>query len=252
MIKNVSIITSTLNCLQELKQTYKSLLDQKDVTIQWIIADGLSNDGTKEFLEYFDNEANISVDCFSQKDTGIYDAWNNACKLIKYEWTIFLGAGDTFLNNKTLSSALNKIPKNLTNVLVYGNVVQKRFSGKDIYSAKIIQKDWVNFTPSIPFHQGVFHHINLLNINNPFDASYKIVGDSKFMLNYKNNGKDFIYIDIDITHMIEGGISANPKNSHMVMKELFRLERDIGYKLPIFLKIKLLARTIYKKLLSCF
>ena len=100
----------------------------------------------------------------------------------------------------------------------------------------------------MPFHQGVFHHIDLLKVDKPFDDKYKIVGDSKFMLNYQKTGSQFKYFDLDVCYMKEGGISANSKNSFLVMKELIRLEKDIGYKLPILLKIKLIIRTFYKML----
>ena len=109
MKAQISIITSTLNCLEDVKETYYSIKSQQKTQIQWIIADGFSTDGTINFIKNIKNNKDLSIEFFSNDDNGIYDAWNNACKLIKYKWTIFLGAGDIFFNNVTLLNVWNFI-----------------------------------------------------------------------------------------------------------------------------------------------
>lgn len=239
----VTIITSTLNCCELLRKTINSIRHQNHTNIQWIIADGGSKDGTIELIK---KNTDIVDTFFSEKDTGIYDAWNKACKKIKGEWIIFLGAGDIFCDENVLESAVKKMDALTQNIVVaYGSIVQKD-GKKEIYRYGEVDLDaWDLCRPQLPSHQGVFQRHSLFCASKPFDDTYRVVADSKLLLQAKEKG-GFYFLDMDICIMEPGGVSGHPKTAIFVMKEYSRLERDLGYKVPIRKKLSFQIRTYSK------
>lgn len=238
----ITIITSTLNCASALSRTADSIRGQTYKNIQWIVADGGSNDGTLNVI----NANGDIISCYSsERDSGIYDAWNKACKLIRGDWVIFLGAGDVFSRQDVLelvSGKLEKIPMDV--VIAYGNVVQEK-NGKEIFRyGEVDLKAWEIYRPKLPAHQGVFQRAEIFG-ENPFDIQYKVAADSKFMLQALKQGSAF-YFNIDVCIMEPGGISSHPKHAIRVMKELFKLEGDVGYVIPVAKRIEFIFR-IYLK-----
>lgn len=238
----VTIISSTLNCSVLLNKTILSIRNQTYQNIQWIVADGGSTDGTVDLIKQTDAVS----DWFSSRDRGIYDAWNKAIPLIRGEWIIFLGAGDIFANSQTLTNAVQlllDVPPGVG--LAYGNVVQK-LADKEIYRYGYIDlTEWECFRPKLPAHQGVFHCSSLFR-NQSFDSSYRVVADSKFMFEALKNTRE-LYLNIDICFMEPGGVSSHPKFALRVMKEFFRLEREMAYKIPLFKRMEYIAR-VYGKM----
>ena len=76
----ITIIIATYNVEKFLPQTIRSIREQSYPYVQLIIADGDSKDGTIELLKQ--NEVCIDF-WFSEKDKGIYDAWNKALRYIQ-------------------------------------------------------------------------------------------------------------------------------------------------------------------------
>jgi glycosyltransferase involved in cell wall biosynthesis len=87
----ISIITSTLNAREGLQKTAQSLRGQtRRNALQWVIADGVSADGTLDIIR--DNQDLIDY-WHSQKDSGIYNAWNTLLPHLRGDWVLVLGAG---------------------------------------------------------------------------------------------------------------------------------------------------------------
>ena len=230
----ITIITSTFNCIDELKVTLESVRENHksgDFGIQWIIVDGCSTDGTIELV----NENLKLVSYFkSEPDNGIYDAWNKACEVIDGDWVVFLGAGDT-LNHRNMGGFCDMLKEQDVNTtkLVYGNVelVDSNFRVLKKY-AKVLPNDWSNGRPSLPCHQGVFQHRTLFKGRSTFDCNYKIAADSKFLLLSMSKTK-MTYLNIDIATMEIMGVSTNPKHILKVRSELTLLRRDLNLKIPL-------------------
>ena len=86
MSSSVSIVTVCLNDLQGLKKTALSLENQTCRDFEWIVVDGGSEDGTREYLQ-----DNPLVNRFvSEPDSGIYDAMNKGINLVGKEYKLSL------------------------------------------------------------------------------------------------------------------------------------------------------------------
>jgi glycosyltransferase involved in cell wall biosynthesis len=236
IIKNnprITIVTSTKNCAKELSITAKSIRAQTYSNIQWIIADGLSDDDTLRVIKY--NEDIVSF-WISEVDNGIYDAWNKACEFIDGDWVVFLGAGDILDNNNTLKIISNSI----INVPIEYNFAfgALKIKNKD-HCVEIITNNefksiWMDLNPSTPPHSATFCRSSILN-NSPFDAKFKIIGDKKFMLRHSNG----LYFNLkqNVTIMDPNGISHDIKNRSLIWKENKLLSQE-GPKPPLLHVIK--------------
>ncbi|MCS7226322.1 MAG: glycosyltransferase [Gloeomargarita sp. SKYB31] len=89
----LSIVTATYNAARDLPRLIESLVAQTDQDFEWVVADGVSTDGTLELLEMACCKLrHVVVD--SRPDFGIYDALNRAVKLASGEYYLVVGADD--------------------------------------------------------------------------------------------------------------------------------------------------------------
>ena len=96
MNKAISIIIATYNAEKVLKRCLDSIVAQKTNDIEILIVDGDSTDSTMEIVQSYGSDIDYSL---SEKDNGIYDAWNKALKVARGEWIMFLGADDYVLQD---------------------------------------------------------------------------------------------------------------------------------------------------------
>ncbi len=87
----VSIITVTLNSEKYLEETLKSIENQKNKDYEVIIIDGHSVDSTIEIIKRYENLINF---CLTEKDNGIYDAFNKGLKYAKGKYIVFVNSDD--------------------------------------------------------------------------------------------------------------------------------------------------------------
>ena len=71
-----SIITPSYNSEKTIKRTIESILSQKTIDYEYIIVDGNSKDKTLEIVESYKNKFEGRLRYISEKDRGIYDAFN--------------------------------------------------------------------------------------------------------------------------------------------------------------------------------
>ena len=81
-----SVITVVKNDLKGLQKSRESLENQQNKNWTHIIIDGLSNDGTLNYLNSLPKENTI---CVSESDFGIYHAMNKAWKYANPESSIY-------------------------------------------------------------------------------------------------------------------------------------------------------------------
>ena len=108
---HLSVITVTYNCRELLPRTLKSVSEQTFPSVEHIIVDGASTDGTleliREYLELsIENEARPGA-WISEPDKGIYDAMNKGLHMARGKYVLFLNAGDTFYSNDTLNEVFS-------------------------------------------------------------------------------------------------------------------------------------------------
>ncbi len=106
----ISICTPTFNSEKYLEKTIKSVIGQGYGNIQLIIIDGGSTDGTIKIIKKYKKYINYWV---SEKDKGIYDAWNKGLKVAKGEIFGILSSDDFYYKNtfSIVNKYFQKFPK---------------------------------------------------------------------------------------------------------------------------------------------
>lgn len=203
----LSIVTATFNSKKTLKETIQSVLSQSFTNYEYIIIDGNSTDGTLAIIKSFENafkEKNISFKWISEKDTGIYNAWNKALKIANGSWISFLGSDDIYLE-EALEKYKQAIVTNMNTDFVYSKV--RLISNNKIIYLVSDQWNWNVFKRYMKIaHVGAFHNVKYFQKYGDFDESFKISGDYEMLLRAKDQLKT-VFIDEFTAEMKDGGIS---------------------------------------------
>ncbi len=198
----VSVIISTLNCGNALNETINSFIAQDYQRKELIIIDGKSHDNTKAIIEKNISNINFSL---SEKDSGVYDAWNKAINNSNGKWLLFLGAGDRFYATNTISNLMLKVTDDSIN-FVSGKIYIEDENGAFIES---LGKSWNKnkLINNIHIgHPGALHRRDLFEKYGVFNKKYKICGDYEFLMRVR----DFIvssFYNEYVVKMDNAGIS---------------------------------------------
>ncbi len=95
----ITVITVVRNGERFLEQTIRSVVEQTYDTMEYIIVDGASTDGTLDIIKKYEHKIAYWI---SEPDKGIYDAMNKGIDLATGEWINFMNAGDMFYANDVI------------------------------------------------------------------------------------------------------------------------------------------------------
>jgi glycosyltransferase involved in cell wall biosynthesis len=167
-----SIITINFNHRDGLRKTIESVIIQSCKNYEFIVIDGGSTDGSREFIEQYSANINYWV---SEPDKGIYNAMNKGIKAANGEYLIFMNSGDTFYDEKALESSLPY----MNDDIVQGIAKNQDMSETPLCLVEIPGKTQL-FSPSL-HHQSCFFRKKLFE-HSLYDENYKIVADWKFYI----------------------------------------------------------------------
>ncbi len=113
-----SIITVVYNGDKFLEKTICSVINQSYKNFEYIIIDGGSTDKSLKIIKKYEKKIDYWV---SEKDNGIYDAFNKGMIVSKGEFIGFINSDDIYKKN-ALSIISNYIRKNKTVDFIFGSV----------------------------------------------------------------------------------------------------------------------------------
>ena len=197
----LSIISVSYKDLKGLKRTANSVQKQTFTDYEWIVIDGNSNDGTREYLETLETQPDFWS---SEPDLGIYDAMNKGLSHSKGEWCLFLNSGDSLYDSKVLESVFSKIPDA---DIVYCDAF---FKGEN-RSFSVTYPDKLTldfFTERCICHQATFIKRSLLSETNGYSTDYKIVSDWRAWVIWIMQGKKFVHLPVVVCEFMLGGVGC--------------------------------------------
>ena len=203
----LSIITVNLNNLEGLKKTYESVVCQTFTDYEWIVIDGGSTDGSREFIEQHQNK--FAYWC-SEPDKGVYNAMNKGIIRAKGEYLNFMNSGDCFACEDTLELVFDE---ERTEDILYGYVVMENINGKIFLPETMKEKlYWYDFYMFALPHQGTFIRRKRFEDVGLYDENYKVVSDTKWFIEAILFHKvTYRFIPQKIAVFQDGGISQTPK-----------------------------------------
>lgn len=203
----ISVITVNLNDIDGLRKTVESTLSQNFKDFEFIIVDGGSTDGSKEYISEMDSHF---AHWISEGDSGIYNAMNKGIKIAKGDYVYFLNSGDIFYSDDTLQKVSEKTVTGLD--LYYGNLIyswpkkQELVSFPSVLSYQFFVIDNIN-------HQACFIKRSLFEEIFFYNEAYKIISDWEFLI-YAVCKKEISYQHLEMVISIYDttGISTNINN----------------------------------------
>lgn len=217
----LSIVTINLNNINGLNKTINSLIIQQNVSFEFIIIDGNSDDGSLNVIHEFGSfsKPHIDYNWISEPDNGVYNAMNKGIRMANGEYLLFLNSGDSLYDEKTLEKFLSST---LNHDIVVGDLIIKESENDKDYE---IKKNPKNITakylfdsyiphPSSFVKRSLFERVGLYNENN------KIVSDWEFFIKaLLLHNATFTTLDYPVGVFIADGLSCKPENSEIIDTE---------------------------------
>jgi glycosyltransferase involved in cell wall biosynthesis len=216
----ISVVIAVYNGKATLQQCLDSVTQQTYAHVELIVIDGGSTDGTVDLIRANAQQVTYWI---SEPDRGIYNAWNKALAQAKGEWVCFLGADDYFRDAQVLNQMAEQLVLVPSEIRVaYGQIMLLNNAGSELYVlgepwAKI--KNRFNQTMCVP-HPAVMHRRSLFADNGNFDENFRIAGDYELLLR-ELKAKDAFFIEgVVMTAMRQGGVSTDPSNTLLGLREV--------------------------------
>lgn len=199
-MRKLSIITVNYNNIAGLRKTYESIQSQTFRNFDWIVVDGGSTDGGKEFIREHQHE---TAWWCSEHDNGIYNGMNKGISHAEGEYLLFLNSGDTLIAPDTLE----KVFRTASDAdIIYGDWVEKKKYGfkKRCQSPSVV--NYYYFATRPLCHQAAFIRSSVLK-QSPYDESYHICADWAKWVELSKQGCEFQHIPVEICFYFRDGIS---------------------------------------------
>lgn len=212
-----SVIVVCLNPGEKLNQTLDSVLKQTCDDYEIVVKDGGSSDGSLDSVR-----SDLRVNLYREKDSGIYEAMNQAVSHANGDFVLFLNCGDLFPDERVLERTASYIEReatlgtDLSKLVLYGDTLGEK-NGVVIASPPRIN----GFTcyRNIPCHQTCFYSRQLC-LNKPYDPALRIRADyDHFLWCYYKAKAKFVHMDFAAASYEGGGYSESKGNKRRDRQE---------------------------------
>ncbi len=196
----ISVITVVYNSVDTLEQTIKSVLAQTYKSIQYIVIDGGSTDGSIDIIKKYADKLSYWI---SEKDSGIYDAMNKGLQQANGELISILNSDDWYEEGTVLKivEAYHQYPDD---DIFHG--LLRFFNAKG--EPDLICGHFSNFLDrGMIEHPTCFIKKNLYNNVGQFDLRYKSAADYDWTLRARKVNAKFHLIPFVLTNFRRGGMS---------------------------------------------
>ena len=200
-IINLSVIIPVLNNVKSIERTIKSVLAQDHNSIEIIIIDGGSTDGTLKIIKKYNHQISFWS---SEKDSGISDAFNKGIKKAKGDLIAILNSDDYW--KKGTARVVNSIAlKNPKNCIYYGSIEFIDISTMKKYKKNPNIKKMISrmsmFHPAIFVRKEVYKRVGM------YSLKYNYAMDCEWLHRCMSNNVRFYKINKVLACMSLGGKS---------------------------------------------
>ena len=213
----ISVVTAVMNGRATLPAMLESLKEQRHPSVEHVVQDGGSSDGT---LAYLAAQGHPDMLLESTPDSGIYDAINQGIRRASGNVVGLLHADDVLAGPHVLTWVADALADPDIDG-VYGDlqyvarddptrIIRQWKAGP--YLAAHLKRGWMPPHPTLYLRREVFMRSGL------YDTSYRIAGDYEAMLRFLTTGHLRLgYIPQVMVRMKMGGVS-NRSFAHLIRK----------------------------------
>jgi len=252
--KKVSVITTTYQDLEHLKEVVNGIKNQNYDNIEYIIVDGASKDGTIEFLRELEQEfrkhPGWDFKWISEPDKGIYDAINKGIRMATGDMIGFMF--DKFASADVLCRMVDIVEQEHSDG-VHGDLCYVDGSGSVIRhwsmgNHKTIKDGWMPAHPTLYLKREVYEKYGF------YKTDYKIAADYEFMVRILKDGAiKLSYIHDVLVHMFYGGTSSGGLGSYILsFRESQRALKENHVPHGFMICMKRTMKVLWQFLLAAF
>ena len=235
----ISIITITFNAAQTLERTILSVARQSCKSIEYIIVDGASTDGTMDIVVRY---SDVVTKYVSEPDEGLYFAMNKGLAMACGEYVWFLNAGDEIKASDTIDAMFSRT-ENAD--VYYGDTEMTDFEGNTIGRRRLAPPEkltWKSFRRGmLVSHQSFVARRDLCP---QYDVTYRFSADFDWCVNILKKAQSICNTHLILSRFLDGGITK--QNIAAGLRERFRImTKHYGLVPTIFFHIPIAAKFLW-------
>ena len=252
----ISIVTITYNAEAVLQRTLDSVSSQTYRDIEHLIIDGASKDGTMDLVSrYKVRDLPYEVRAVSEPDKGIYDAMNKGLRLATGEYIVFLNAGDTLHDEKTLdmvACSLQPAANSQQPAVIYGDTNIVDDEGHFLRKRHLSVPDnltWRSFKRGmLVCHQAFYARLDIAR-DIPYDLQYRHSADVDWCIRVMKEAErrhlPLVRVQGVVADFLDGGDSS--KNHRASLRERFHImRRHYGLLTTCLMHVWFLLRSVFR------
>ena len=224
-----TIVTASYNQGLFLEQTIKSVLSQRDVSLEYIIIDGGSTDNSIEIINKYKNFLFYSI---SESDNGCPDALNKGMSLARGKYFMYLNSDD-FLIDNVLCKVFNYLENSKNADIYLGHGIERderHWVEYPAYSAKFSLDRYLRGRASV-FQQGtIFRTLSIKN-KFKFNVSNKSCWDGEFLVDLALSDLVFSRLPfsfiIGVFRLHHKSISGSGSHQSIYFEDMKRIKNKI-------------------------
>jgi glycosyltransferase involved in cell wall biosynthesis len=224
----LSVITIVYNNVKDIERTMLSVLNQTYTGIEYILVDGLSNDGTLDLIKKYQSRiAKLII----EKDEGIYDAMNKGLALATGDYVIFMNSGDEFYDVDTVAAVFASADDA---DIYYGETEMidsdEQSLGQRRHKAPK-QFSWRGFNLGMSIsHQAIYIKRSLIE---PYDRRYQLSADIDWIIRAAKKAKKIVNVNRYVAKYLVGGMSKT-KHRQSLAERFDIMKRHYGLVPTVF------------------
>lgn len=249
-MEKMTLLTASWNSAATIGDTLRSVAKQTYPHIEHIIVDGGSKDETMAVIE---REGAHVAKAISEKDKGIYDAYNKGIGLASHDIIGFINSDDFYAHENVISEVMAAFAADPDLEAVHADLVYV----KQDDTSKIVRhwksRDCTEKSLSrgfIPAHPTVFLRRSVYDKAGVFDLDFRLAADYEFLLRiFHTHAIKSLYIPHIWVRMRAGGATGgNVASIKLQNDEIRRGQAKHGVRYPTvkFYIWKVIDRTIQR------
>ncbi|QEM05921.1 glycosyltransferase [Mucilaginibacter rubeus] len=224
----LSVVTIVYNNVRDIERTIQSVINQTYSNIEYVVIDGLSNDGTLQVIEQYKNRVAKLV---SEKDEGIYDAMNKGLALASGDYVIFMNSGDEFYDNETVAAVFAAADEA---DIYYGETEMIADDGSSLGQRRHkapAKFTWRGFKYGMSIsHQAIYIRRSLAE---PYDPRYQLSSDIDWIIRAAKKAKKIVNVNRYVAKYLVGGMSKK-RHRQSLMERFEIMKQNYGLIPTIF------------------